>query len=83
VTIEPEKIRELVFRALDTAVEHGQAEDMRKNTMADEAIDLLDYDSEINAVYANRGDEIFGVPDLLPHIEAWAKARNFTFKPER
>ena len=82
MAVDPEQVRKLVFEALDNGVAGGHGNEMRQNTVSDEAINLLDYDGDISQIVADEGD-IFGVPDLLPHIEAWAKARNFTFKPER
>ena len=64
------ELKELVFEAMDNAVDNGFFADMTGDTPENVAIDLLDYDADIGGMKPD-----VAVMDLIPHIEAWRADR--------
>ncbi len=61
-----EELRGLVFGAMDYAMTNGYGDAMLRDPLAAVARDLMDYDSDVQAVCDDAAD-------LIPYIEAWRK----------
>lgn len=72
---DADKIKQLVFDAMDNAIENGEFDLIVKGEVERVATDLLDYDVAIGDYQANRThDDRLWVADLIPHIQAWRAA---------
>lgn len=59
-----DKLRDMVFDALDHAVANGYDKETREDKLENVAINLIDYDFDIGELRPE-------VMELIPHIEAW------------
>jgi hypothetical protein len=67
-------LKDLVFTALNNAVENGFGDEALNDTPENVAINLLDYDADIS-IACDVQDDRLSVMDLIPHIEAWREQR--------
>jgi hypothetical protein len=65
-------LRDLVFEAMDNAVENGYGEMMKTDGLSTVAMDLIGCDSDICEAMDARCDS----DELIPHIEAWRAERS-------
>lgn len=75
MTDKENKLRELVFAALDHAVDNGFETQMMNDTLENVGIELLDYDAAIYEAAAEDEIDEPAVMDVTPHVEAWRAGR--------